>query len=240
MILESANPPKLSPLTKDQYRAITSQIVHGITVGSAIEKLLDPVSAHSISASILARSVFESLLNAAYLTVAEASVARRVNLHKVYKDYREQVQVGKMGDLLIRIERRSKINKQHPILASAIEEFDPAGSGKPKAMLGHDRHRKIAFIHANSKNAGLCFFCAEKMVYGLASDLAHAEQAAIDSVEQDYGDLCFTLLSASMLSIRGIGICLAGLTLAPDLTHLETACDLFFRAAVPEHFQSQE
>ncbi|MCZ8151958.1 MAG: DUF5677 domain-containing protein [Rhodobacteraceae bacterium] len=240
MIVNSADPSISSRLSKDQYRAITSQIIHGISVGSSIEKLLDLVSMHSISAAILARTFFESLLNASFLTLAEADTSRRVNLHKVYKDYREQVQVEKIGSLLFRIERRTKINKRHPVVAAAIQEFDPSGSGRAKAMLTSDRHQKIAFIHEKNRDAGICFFAAEKMIYSLASDLAHSEQAAIDSLKQEYSELCFTLLSASMLAIRGTTECLEGLTLTPDVKHLASACDLFFNSAVPENFEAQE
>lgn len=239
LILESST-DEYKALTRDQYRVATSQVLTAIGTATSIERLLETVSHQAKDAAILSRSFIESVLNAAFILTHPPKAAARANLHKVYYDYRNQVQTGTLGTIIVKIASKSKIDRNHPIVKEAVAAFDPKGSGKAKRMAGLDRQSKIKSIYEDNAIAGLAFFGAEKLIYELASDLAHSEQAALETFESNREDVCFRLVSACFLAIRGLSECLHGRTQAVDLKHLNQACELYFRTVIPEAFSDAE
>lgn len=243
LILAGSNSDHPSRLSCEQCRILSAQILNAVATGKSIEHLLSPLSVLAKDSTILARSYFDSILNACYITLNQ-EYAHRAGLHRAYSEFRFQTRVRRVGNLTIKVRRSESIQRDHPIISVAIQEFDPKNTGKPKPMFNDDRFAKIEKIRLVCDRAAISLIGAEGLVYDIGSQFSHGEQSVIDQYlgSSEFGDeindrcgqLAFISISSCMLSLQGLGNLLTPFDISADVGHLLNACDLYFKTACPE------
>ncbi len=231
--------------TESQKKIASGLVLSACATGDNISRLLQPLSMASKDSLPLARTFYESCLQAAYCLTDHGELSNKVRLYSVYKAFKTQTKFFKLGKEQGLIKHPIQFDRSHPVVQTAIEEFEPDGGKKPRRCFSESRQEMIAAISKVSPAAAILLEGVELMGWDISSEIAHGSYFGFELAN---GGLTgtrgkeeqFEALSQSATNI--IILCsdaLAKLIEArfsglDEAIHVSEAAKLFYQSEVPE------
>ncbi|WP_132996887.1 hypothetical protein [Sulfitobacter pontiacus] len=232
--------------TDAQYRVATALLLSTCTTGANISQLVEKLSVCSKDALPLARSFYESCLQACLVLSDSGEFAERAELYSIYKTFSNQTQHYKLGDKKGTIALGIRLDRKQEIVAKAVELFSPTRGKKAKSCFNLSRREMIDTIKSRSPYSAICFQGVEGMNFDLASEISHGSYYAfqvaaghfpssVENHEIVQDDFAFRATSTVALCSDAVARLI--LSIKDDLEEakvLSQACNVYFQEEIPE------
>ncbi|PRY79734.1 hypothetical protein CLV80_102380 [Yoonia maritima] len=234
-------------LTGSQFRVATALCMTACQTGTNISRLVDPISLCSKDALPLARTFYESCLNACWHLADDGQHASKSELYTVYKSYKTQKQHYSLGKTSGFIEREPKMDRNLPIVQRAINTFEPNGSSsKVKKCFDITRAQMLNEVGEVSRFSAILLEGCENMNWENASEIAHGSfygfellQAKNRSSVDPFAHIeNFIVTNASYVVVACADavarMARAKVTNLSNAKHVSDAAKLFYQEEIPE------
>jgi hypothetical protein len=238
---------KQEPLfTEVQYRVATALLLSTCTTGANISLLLEKLSMCSKDALPLARSFYESCLQACLVLSDGGEFAEPAELYSIYKVFASQTQHYKLGKNEVDIKLGIRLNRKQEKVARALELFSPTRGKKSKSCFNISRNDMIETISGRSPHSAICFQGVEGMNFDLASEVSHgsyyAFQVAAGHLHPQEGNHKivqedFAFRATSTVALCSDAVARLMLSFKHDFEEaklITEACNLYFQEEAPE------
>lgn len=122
----------------------------------------------------IARSAFETAVNAAFISVLGDQMAEKAIRHMRQKRWRDLRRQGRMGDQLVTVSRNINVEIDAiPQLREALEEYTNKKGEEIRDWTPISLERRVAAVSRQNHRAGLCLGAAMFSIYRPASELLH-------------------------------------------------------------------
>ena len=121
----------------------------------------------------IARSYFETTLNASLVGTDGGELAERARLHLIYKFWSSNNREATLGDQTIRIKGPYRIDENDSDILNARRLFDRKGKRVLDGWSGMTVNQRIDVIGKSSSMAKTYFFGAKTLIYGDSSEILH-------------------------------------------------------------------
>lgn len=237
---------KSDTVTNDQLRVSTALVLSACMTGSNISKLVEQLSICSKDALPLARTFYESSLQACFVLADGDESAQRAEYYSVYKAFVSQTEHFKLGRTVGLIQNSTRLERNNPTVKRAIELFAPKSGKRARPCFDASRDEMIRRVKDISPHAAICFQGVEGMNFDFASEVSHGSyhaykllsghlDASVDASDGILQDIAFrataTVASCSDAIARTM------LTVSKELDeakHVIEVCNLFYAEEVPE------
>ena len=161
-------------ITKTQSRVFTGLILSACTTGANISRLIDPLSTTSKDCLPLARTFYETCLQAGLCLTDEGEISDRINYYTLYKSFKTQVKPYKLGTVTGKIVHPTRLTREHPDIKKALSIFEPDGrSNRIRPCFTFSRSDMIEKISSFCPLAGILLSGSEQMNWDISSEIAH-------------------------------------------------------------------
>jgi len=206
--------------------------------------MLEPLSICSKDALPLARTFYESCLEACFLLSDSGDFSDRAQLYTIYKLFKTQRQFYKLGTTKGLIEHPAQLSKNSPQVQKALKEFEPKGSRQVRRCFGQTREEKIQSIRNIAATPALLFEGVEQMNWDHASEIAHGSLFSYQLLNGLFGQDDGNNLSENVgaKATHAVALCSNAVAclvhqLMPELKECDDvieACNLYYQEQLPE------
>ncbi|WP_282119888.1 DUF5677 domain-containing protein [Ruegeria atlantica] len=165
--------PKCTKAELQQIKVATALIVSACSTAEAAAKFNQELSILTKHSLLLARTFYETCLNAAYALTDAGQIAERAEMYSAYRFFKDQSQVIKTESKTQVLHFEPRVKRNDAFVKRAIEYFENGNGKKRKKCFQDDRSGMIAKIGDVSKSAQILFHGAETAGYQFASEISH-------------------------------------------------------------------
>ncbi|MFK7879744.1 hypothetical protein [Roseobacter sp.] len=236
-------------ITNDQLRVSTALVLSASTTGANISKLVEQLSICSKDALPLARTFYESSLQACFVLADGDESAQRAEYYSVYRAFASQTEHFELGRAVGLIQSSTRLDRNNPTVKRAIEIFAPKKGKRARPCFDASRDEMIRRIKDVSPHAAIGFQGVEGMNFDFASEISHGSyhahnllsghlEPSISASNEILQEVAFRATVTVALCSDAIARTMLSVSKELDeAKYVIEACNLFFADEVPEMAQ---
>lgn len=229
-------------------RVVSAHVLSSLNTLASILSLTDKLSLKVKEAIALSRVFYETSLVAAFTCVGGNERAYRAELYSVYKMFRTQTQVQNVGQLVLRMDRGSRLSRKDPRVVDAMKVF--GGSSGIRPCFVESRQEMLAEVALFDSASGLFLGGVEGMIHDISSEIIHGSlygydlfsslqngrAEVIDNLNAHHEMVCFSVILCIAAMSRIIG---KSFDLTRDAGELESSCISSVLTYLPDDLAAQ-